>query len=155
MHSLHTHKQTHTPQMLYLFVGVFKLISLSPGENINCLPGVKVDDKGKGGGGKERKVRKTERKKLWTGWSITGSLSMFKRHVLTWLFCSVPLCICRCLWECIKTAWQISIDGEWQCLLRDITFVRVCARTGLHPLMVCLQVWAVSTTSLTDSGNTV
>lgn len=69
--------------MLYLFVGVFKLISLSPGENINCLPGVKVDDKGKGGGGKERKVRKTERKKLWTRWSITGSLSMFKRHVLT------------------------------------------------------------------------
>lgn len=42
--------------MLYLFVGVFKLISLSPGENINCLPGVKVDDKGKGGGGKEREV---------------------------------------------------------------------------------------------------
>lgn len=43
---VHTRACAHT-DMLYLFVGVFKLISLSPGENSNCLPGVKGDDKGK------------------------------------------------------------------------------------------------------------
>lgn len=31
--------------MLYLFVGVFKLISLSPGENSNCFPRVTESDK--------------------------------------------------------------------------------------------------------------
>lgn len=151
MHSLHTHKQTHTPQMLYLFVGVFKLISLSPGENINCLPGVKVDDKGKGGGGgKERKVRKTERVEHY--WQL--------EHVQ-------KACFDMTILQCAPLHMQVSLrvyqdsvtDQYWwwltQCLLRDITFVRVCARTGLHPLMVCLQAWAVSTTSLTDSGNTV
>lgn len=40
--------------MLYLFVGVFKLISLSPGENSNCLPGVKGDDKEKERRGRPR-----------------------------------------------------------------------------------------------------
>lgn len=53
--------------MLYLFVGVFKLISLSPGENINCLPGVKVDDKGKGGG-RERKKSEKDREEKVVDW---------------------------------------------------------------------------------------
>lgn len=77
--------------MLYLFVGVFKLISLSPGENSNCLPGVKGDDKGKERGGRPRggerngeRVKETHRKrKLLSGRSSAANLNMLKKHVLT------------------------------------------------------------------------
>jgi len=40
--------------MLYLFMDIFKLINFRPGENSNCLPGVKVDDNGKERGGRPR-----------------------------------------------------------------------------------------------------
>lgn len=83
----HTSRLTHYHQMLYLFVGVFKLISLSPGENGNCLPGVKVDDKGieRGGrsGGRERYRNQVGHRCRVKVMKKEGCLNMFKMHVFT------------------------------------------------------------------------
>lgn len=82
---VHKQRLTHNHQMLYLFVGVFKLISLSPGENGNCLPGVKVDDKGKErrgrSGGRERYRNQVGDRCRVKVMKQGLCLNMFKMHV--------------------------------------------------------------------------
>lgn len=105
--NVYTHRQIHNQQMLYLFVGVFKLISLSPGENSNCLPWAKVDDKGREEGGLEGRKDTTNKWEKGTKWKLrrrrkfTGNLNRLKMCVLTWnLLVS-------------ETLWQVTISGEW------------------------------------------
>lgn len=123
----HTGKYT-IRQMLYLFVGVFKLISLSPGENSNCLPGAKVDDKGREEGGLEgrkdttnkwEKGIKLRRRRRFAGSLWIDSKCMFWHEISR----SMQFCICRCLKHCDR--WLLAVSET--VFLLDFTFVCLCA----------------------------
>ncbi len=90
----HTHTHIHTQKRFIYLWEFFKLISLSPGENGNCLPRVKGDDKGKerrwrpsGRGRNCRRVRKRQREKVveWEelGWQFERvDKACFDKHRL-------------------------------------------------------------------------
>lgn len=112
---------------VYLFVGVFKLISLSPGETSNCLPRVKEDDKERqdgslaGGKGTEKEQERDREKKLWRGRSIAGSWNLKK----AWfdMYCLGNLSLSMCLCECDSS---VDSDCETVCSLRLHLVVCVC-----------------------------
>lgn len=106
--------------MLYLFVGVFKLISLSPGENSNCLPRVKEDDKEKERGqrpcGRESNCKR-RRESCGVGEAFPAVWTCMFWHVPSWK---------RVPWACVFVSVTDQCCSDWTSVFSETSPCCMC-----------------------------